>query len=116
MADSNLITRLDLAQRELMCDVWEFAALVDHLGEPDNASPLVRVLVRHAQRLSSSSEALEALLAQVVSSGGMGGTPMSTQRDQQTYSGDGGLPEPSGVNSVGVAPAGGGVPIPSMRT
>lgn len=115
MATSNLITSITDAQQTLMGDVWEFSALAKHLSEPDDAPPLFAVLERHARRLEASSERLDVLVSRL-GAGGMGGTPMSTQRDQQTYSGDGGVPEPSGANSVGVAPAGGGAPIPSMRT
>lgn len=47
--------------------------------------------------------------------GGMGGTPMSTQRDEQAHSGAFGVAGVSGANSFGVAPAGAGSPILNLR-
>lgn len=54
-------------------------------------------------------------LANASKPGGMGGTPMSTQRDELAYSGARGVAGVSGANSVGVAPAGAGAPILNLR-
>ncbi|MCW5652436.1 hypothetical protein [Hydrogenophaga sp.] len=76
--------------------------IAQHTAKPGNAPEMVATWLI----------ALRATAREAIAKGGMGGTPMSTQRDEQAHSGVGGVAGPSGANSVGVAPAGSDVPIP----